>query len=75
MNQAQFREFDTVRVVRLLSPTRRYDGTDGTKRPPAIGDVATIVNLTEESVSCEMVDDAGNTVWLADFTADELIRL
>lgn len=71
------REYDVVRVVRLLTVDRFYDGTEGVMRPPGIGDVATICHENKPgdplaSVVVEMVDKDGMTIWLADFARDEL---
>jgi hypothetical protein len=74
---ANLSEYDVVRVVRLHTPDRFYDGTPGVMRPPAIGDIATICNDSNPddpraAVVVEMVNDDGTTTWLADFTRDEL---
>ena len=74
---AILREYDIVRVVRLESPDRFYDGTESVMRPPRIGDVATICHENKPgdpsgSVVVEMVDQDGMTIWLADFARDEL---
>jgi len=71
------REYDVVRVARLLTPNRLYDGTEGVMRPPSVGDVATICHECEPCdpgalVIVEMVDRAGMTIWLADFSKEEL---
>lgn len=71
------REYDVVRIVRLSKPDRLFDGTASVMRPPRIGDVATICHEYKPgdpsaSVVVEMVDEDGMTVWLADFTRDEL---
>lgn len=74
---ATFREYDVVRVARLLTTKRKFDGTEGIKRAPRIGDAATIVHQYEPdsptaAVVAESVDGNGNTIWLADFQPDEL---
>lgn len=71
------KEFDSVRIVRLLKENRHYDGTDGVRRAPTVGDAATIVHEYDPEsprgpVAVEKVDSDGNTVWLADFDRDEL---
>jgi len=71
------REYDIVRVVDLLEDNRPFDGTDGVRRPPRIGDVATICHEYDPKdpkavVAVEMVDRDGHTVWLADFERAEL---
>lgn len=74
---AVLREFDIVRVVRLIEAHRPYDGTDGVRRPPMIGDLATVChdyNPGDPSapVAAEMVDGDGYTIWLADFRREEI---
>jgi hypothetical protein len=71
------REYDVVRVVRLVTPRRSFGGTEGVRRPPKVGDVATICHEghprdPEAQVAVEMVDETGVTVWLADFDRSEL---
>jgi hypothetical protein len=73
----RFEELDVVRVRQLLQPERHFDGTEGCKRPPRVGDRGTIVFVQAERggpacYTVEMVDADGYTVWLADFEADEL---
>ena len=74
---ATLQEYDTVRVVKLLSATRWFDGTKGVSRPPAVGDVAIICDQYDPrdpkaTVAVEMVDADGMTVWFADFVPEEL---
>ena len=71
------KQYDLARVVRLLNENRTYDGTDSVGRAPRIGDVATICHEYEPSnplasVAVEMVDESGRTIWLAEFSRDEL---
>lgn len=75
--KAPFQEYDIVRVVRLNSGTRKFDGTESVKRAPQVGDEATICHQydpkdLEAPVVVEMVDRSGMTIWLADFLPDEL---
>ncbi|MBI1765802.1 MAG: DUF4926 domain-containing protein [Acidobacteria bacterium] len=72
------KEYDCVRIVRLLSPERAYDGTDSVSRPPQIGDTGAIVHVYQtsdkaEGYIVESVDSEGRTIWLADFLPDELV--
>lgn len=72
---AKFHEYDVVRVTQLLLPDRSFDGNEGVKRPPQVGDVGTIVHLPPETNAwciVECVASDGCTIWLADFTTDEL---
>ena len=71
------REYDIVRVAKLIDPARRFDGTQGVRRPPQIGDVATICHEYDPKdpiapVAVEMVDHEGRTLWFADFQRSEL---
>ncbi len=71
------KEYDNVRIVRLLTENRHYDGTDGVRRAPEVGDVAIIVHEYDPEdprglVAVEKVDPDGNTIWLADFDREEL---
>lgn len=68
------KEYDVVRVVRLDGLSRRFDGTAGVSRPPAVGDVGAVVHVFpgEQHVTVEAVRSDGMTLWLADFAADEL---
>ena len=74
---SDLREYDEVRVVRLLVPDRDFDGTEGYLRAPAVGDTAIICHKYEPGnldgkVAVERVDANGNTEWLADFEKSEL---
>ena len=77
MKDVVLREYDRVRVAKLLRPNRKFDGTEGVRHPPHIGDLATIVHEycvdgPTAVVAVENVDGDGNTVWLADFEREEL---
>ena len=74
---AHLREYDIVRVVKLIQADRPYDGTERVRRPPKVGDVARICHEYDPKdpiavVAVEMVDGDGLTVWLADFERTEL---
>lgn len=71
------REYDIVRVVRLNRPDRPFCGNEPARRGPQLGDLATIVHEhapqdRDGDVAAEMVDESGDTVWLADFEKSEL---
>jgi hypothetical protein len=73
----RIQEYDVVRVAKLKKGNRSFDGSEGVKRPPQIGDVATVcheynTNNPSATVAVEMATDDGMTVWLADFDRDEL---
>jgi hypothetical protein len=68
---------DAVRIVRLLTANRYYDGTVGVRRPPEVGDLGMIVHQYDRDdprapFMVEKSDAGGNTLWLADFEPDEL---
>lgn len=70
-------ELDVVRVVRLRTAERPYDGTEGVLRAPRLGDEGTVVLAAargdaDGTVMVECVDADGMTIWLADFATDEL---
>lgn len=72
-------ELDVVEVIKLLRPNRHYTGTEGVCRPPNVGDTGTIVFVHNPEgpnvmFSVECVDKNGATVWLADFSPEELRR-
>ena len=74
---AALREYDTVRVTKLLSAVREFSGSTGVSRPPRVGDVAIICHQYDPhdpsaAVGVEMVDQDGMTIWFADFVPDEL---
>jgi elongation factor Tu len=68
------REYDVVRVTALEVSDRYYDGTEGVRRPPAVGDHGTVVHVFPGAarVTVESVNDDGATLWLADFSSGEL---
>ena len=71
------RQHDAVRVVRLFSTNRPYDGAVGLRRPPKVGDLATIAHEYDPEdprapLAVEKVDADGRVIWLADFERDEL---
>ena len=65
---------DSVRIVRLLAPSRPFDGTRSAARAPRVGDTGTVVDVlpNEAGFQVESVDDQGATVWLATFVTTEL---
>lgn len=69
-----FNELQVVKVVRLLSPHRSFEGTQGISREPHVGDQGTIVHVLApgKAFTVESVNSDGLTIWLADFQAEEL---
>jgi tetratricopeptide (TPR) repeat protein len=75
-----FLELDVVEIIKLLRPDRPYTGTEGVCRPPKVGDTGTVVFVQNPEgpntlFSVECVDKNGATVWLADFSPEELRRV
>ena len=71
------REYDIVRVVKLLRDDRRIEGAPDVVRPPKVGETGTVVHVHDPTdplapLTVESVDSAGNTIWLADFDMGEL---
>jgi len=70
------KEHDVVKVIKLTIADREYDGTAGISQSPSIGDVGAVVHKYDPKdanspLIIEMTDGKGNTIWLADFDADE----
>lgn len=67
-------ELDVVEVAALMQAHRHFDGTEGVRRAPRIGDLATVVHVLEpgRAFIAEAVDSEGYTLWVADFHVEEL---
>jgi hypothetical protein len=70
-------QYGVVRVIRLLRSPDAYDGWRFNQRPPRVGDRGTIVDILRapglpDNYVVEASGPDGVTVWLGDFTADEL---
>jgi hypothetical protein len=79
MPSHRLRQYGEVRIVRLLRPPEHYDGWRVNERPPAIGDVGTIVDILQKAglpdnyvVECSDPARDGTDIWLGDFLAEEL---
>lgn len=73
----KIKEYDVVRVVRLARADRTYEGTSDARRPPRIGDLATVVQVSpladgSVTLTLECVGEDGSTLWLADFSPEEI---
>ena len=73
----RIREYDSVRIVELKTPSRDFSGSEGVARAPRVGDIATVCHEYDSAdasarVAVEKVDSSGYTIWLADFETDEL---
>ena len=73
MPSVNFEPHDSVRVARLLFPSRDVDGASAQPPQPRIGDKATVVDALGEGLYLvERATDDGRTLWLAEFHAAEL---
>jgi len=66
-----------VRIRRLLQSLDQYDGWRLNQRPPQVGDVGTLLDILhltgfQDRYVVESSGKDGLSVWLADFTADEI---
>ena len=71
------RQYGLVRIRQLLQPPTEYDGWRVNQRPPAVGDVGTLLDiLTAPGLPDRYVVESsgpdGVAVWLGDFAAEEL---
>jgi hypothetical protein len=72
-----FQLYSRVRVSRLLTSHRAVSGSGAKTRQPEVGDTGTVVeyfgNIEGPTYLVENVDAEGATVWLAEFSAQELV--
>jgi hypothetical protein len=71
------KQYGLVRVRQLLQPAAEYDGWRVNQRPPQVGDVGTLLDILRaadlpDRYVVESSGADGITVWLGDFTAEEL---
>lgn len=71
------RLLQVVRVVALREGERPFDGSEGAARPPAVGDLGTVVEVLRAPglpprFLVEAVAEDGVTTWLAEFDEVEL---
>ena len=76
---AELRQYQLVRVAKLMEAPETYDGWKLNKRPPAVGDVGTLLDVLQAPglpnryvVECCKAGGDGSSEWLGDFLADEL---
>lgn len=75
---ADLRGYSVVHVRQLLHPSEHYDGWRVNKRHPQVGDEGTIVNILHapglsDRYVVESSGQDGVTVWLGDFSSEELM--
>ena len=73
----QLAQYQLVRVRSLRHDPAHYDGWNVNQRPPAVGDVGTIVDIfrapgVPENYVVESSGPDGVSIWLGDFLAEEL---
>jgi hypothetical protein len=76
-HKGKFEPCGLVRIRQLLGPTSDYNGWRVNQRPPRVGDVGTLLDVLQahglpDRYVVESSDENGITIWLADFTAEEL---
>ena len=71
------KQYEQARVRQLIRSTETYNGWRVNTRAPQVGDVGTVVDILSAPglpdnyvVECSAPD--GRTLWLGDFTAEEL---
>ena len=74
---AELKEYAAVRIRKLLHPPEHYDGWHLNQRPPQIGDKGIIVDILRASGQPDryVVESSGAdgvTIWLGDFSTEEL---
>lgn len=74
----QHTHYGLVRIVQLLHPPEAYDGWRLNRRPPQVGDIATIVEIRQAAglpttYILESCAPDGTTIWLGDFDAAEIV--
>jgi hypothetical protein len=70
-------QYEVVRVRQLLHGPGHYNGWKLNKRPPAVGDEGTIVEILkaeglQDCFVVECSDECGRTIWLGDFSSEEI---
>lgn len=73
----QLKLFTTVCIKQFVSATNDYDNFGFNQRPPQVGDTGAVVDILTAEMRpskyvVESVASNGDTVWLAEFFAEEL---
>ena len=73
---ATLKEFERVRVVKLLKPANSYNSRNSNDRPPKVGDVGIVVDiLTADKLPNRYLVDLSNSaevICFGEFRAEEL---
>lgn len=70
--------YSQVEVCHLITQDRPFNGSQDVRRPPRVGDIGMVVSITQHRWDGDLVyivkklAEDGRTIWLADFTPDEL---
>lgn len=68
-----FQLYDTVRIARLLTSEREVSGSAAAPPQPRVGETGAVVaDVGEGLYLVEHVTADGYTIWLAEFSGDEL---
>ena len=71
-------QYQMVRVIAINRPESDYDGWAINQRPPAVGDVGCYIELLHAGGAPDMYvvemaePKTGSSIWLCEFTRDEL---
>ena len=70
-------QYERVRVRKLVQPVDSYDGWRGNVRPPAVGDIGSLIDTLNAKdlppkYVVEMCASDGTPIWLSDFWAEEI---
>ena len=74
---AELRQYEQVHIRHLTRAPEAYDGWGVNRRAPRVGEYGTLVDVLRtpgapDSYVVESSAPDGTTLWLGDFTADEL---
>ena len=74
---ASLEQYGLVRIRQLFQPVAEYDGWRVNLHPPQVGDVGTLLHILHafglpDRYVVESSGADGVTLWLGDFTAEEL---
>lgn len=69
--------YQQVRVMKLLRDPKDYNGWNLNKRLPSPGDIGTLIDVLHatglpDHYVVEKTGSDGDTIWLSEFTEDEL---
>jgi hypothetical protein len=76
-NMTPLKQYGLVRVRKLLKTPEHYNGWGINQKPPAIGDIGTLIDiLTAKGLPNSFVVESsgpdGVSIWLGDFSEEEI---